>query len=161
MMTERPKIAYIMKYVVLVLIIAFVVILMLNMSGSSRAFEDVAQDVESALNTEELTRQEDSQFKRNFGLNAADYSGVMYYSSSASMSADEVLLICVRSDGQVQDVTAAIEERIASRKNDFEGYAPEEAKLLDDAVQSVRGRYIFYAVSADAQQYLEAFGNSL
>lgn len=161
MTAGRPKIAYIMKYVVLALIVVFVVMLMLNMSGSSRPFEDVEKDVESALNTEELTKQEDSQFKRNFGLTAADYSGVMYYASGVSMSADEVLLIKVKSDDQVQEVTAAVEERIASRKNDFEGYAPEEAKLLDNAVQSVRGRYIFYAVSADAQRYLEVFRDSL
>ncbi len=161
MTSGRPKIAYIMKYVVLALIIAFIVLLMLNMSGSSRPFEDMEKDVESALDTDGLTRQEDSRFKRNFGLTAADYSGVMYYASDASMSADEVLLIRVKSDDQVQEVTAAIEERIAARKNDFEGYAPEEANLLDNAVLSVRGRYIFYAVSADAQQYLEVFGSSL
>ena len=161
MTTKKPKIASIMKYVILALIVGFVVLLMLNMSGSSRPFSEVEKDVEKALDKKELTRQEDSQFKRNFGLNAADYSGVMYYSSEASMSADEVLLVRVKSSDQIQEVTAAVEERIASRKNDFEGYAPEEAKLLDDAVKSARGNYIFYAVSAGAQEYLDAFNSSL
>lgn len=161
MNTEKPKIAYIMKYVTFGLIIVFVVLLMIFMSGSNKPFEEVESQVEASLNTEDLTRQEDSMFKRNFGLNAADYSGVMYYTAGASMSADEVLLIRVKSDDQVQAVTDAIEARIASRKNDFEGYAPEEAKLLDGAVQSVRGRYIFYAVSPDAEKYLEVFGGSL
>ena len=42
MTAERPGIAYIMKYVVFVLIIGFVVLLMLFMSGSNKPFEESA-----------------------------------------------------------------------------------------------------------------------
>ena len=83
MTTKKPKIASIMKYVILALIVGFVVLLMLNMSGSSRPFSEVEKDVEKALDKKELTRQEDSQFKRNFGLNAAANSGVLGYCTSA------------------------------------------------------------------------------
>ena len=35
------------------------------------------------------------------------------------------------------------------------------AKMLEDARQSVRGTYIFYACSPDADRYLSVFSNSL
>ena len=38
---------------------------------------------------------------------------------------------------------------------------PEEVKLLEDAVQSVRGTYIFFAAAPKAEEYLEVFSNSL
>lgn len=161
MTLKGPVIYRIMKYVVFVLIIAFVVLLMLFASGSSKSFEEVSGGVEDSLDTEVLTAQETAVFKRNFGLNAADYSGVLYYSAGANMSAEEVLLIKVKSESQVQEVTDAIDDRIESRINDFEGYAPDEVKLLRDAKQSVRGTYIFYACSAEADKYLSAFGSSL
>lgn len=161
MKSERPKIACIMKYVIFGLIIGFVVLLMLYMSGSNKPFQDVEKAVEKSLDKKELSRQKASGFKRNFGLNAADYAGVMYYSSGASMSADEVLIVKVKSNSQVQEITAAIENRLSSRISDFEGYAPEEVKLLEDAKQSVRGKYIFYAVSEDAERYMSVFGSSL
>lgn len=161
MNTEKPTIARIMKYVILFLIVGFVVMLMLYMSGSNKPFEDVEVSLEARISGEGMVRQDDSVFKRNFGLNAADYSGVMYFSSGESMSAEEILLIKVKNDEQIQEVTQSIAERIVSRKNDFEGYAPDEAKLLDDAVNSVRGRYIFYAVSPDAEKYLDVFRDSL
>ena len=142
MTSKKPGIAYIMKYVVFVLIIGFVVLLMLFMSGSNKPFEKVSGSVD-------------------FGLNAADYTGVMYYSSGANMSAEEVLLVKVKRDSQVQEVVDAIDERIQSRINDFEGYAPDEVKLLQDAGQSVRGSYIFYACSPDADRYLSIFSGSL
>lgn len=158
---EKPTIARIMKYVILLLIIGFVVMLMLYMSGSNKPFEDVEASLEKKISQEGMSRQDDPVFKRNLGLNAADYSGVMYFSSGESMSAEEILLVKVKNDDQIQEVTHAIEERITSRKNDFEGYAPEQAKMLDDAVQNVRGRYIFYAVSPNAEKYLDVFRDSL
>ena len=161
MTSEKPGIAYIMKYVVFVLIIGFVVLLMLFMSGSNKPFEEVSGSVEDSLDKEALTVQDAALVKRNFGLNAADYTGVMYYSSGANMSAEEVLLVKVKRESQVQEVVDAIDERIQSRINDFEGYAPDEVKLLQDARQSVRGTSIFYACSPDADRYLSVFCGSL
>ena len=161
MISKRPDVSGIMKYVVFLFIIVFVVVLMMYTSGSSKSFDEVRQSVEAALDTESLTEQEASVFKRNFGLNAADYTGVMYYSTGANISAEEILLIKVRSEDQIQEVTNAIDERVESRINGFEGYAPDEVKLLEDARQSVRGTYIFFAASEKADVYLCAFANSL
>lgn len=161
MISKRPDVSGIMKYVVFLFIIVFVVVLMMYTSGSSKSFDEVRQSVEAALDTESLTEQEASVFKRNFGLNAADYTGVMYYSTGANISAEEILLIKVRSEDQIQEVTNAIDEIVESRINDFEGYAPDEVKLLEDARQSVRGTYIFFAASEKADDYLSAFANSL
>lgn len=161
MMSKGQGAAHIMKFVVFALIIGFVVLLMLFASGSNKPFEEVSKSVENSLDTEALTAQDAAMFKRNFGLNAADYAGVLYYSSRASMSAEEVLLVKVNRDSQVQEVVDAINERIDSRISDFEGYAPDEVKLLEDARQSVRGTYIFYACSPDADKYLSVFSGSL
>ena len=150
MISKRPDVSGIMKYVVFLFIVVFVVVLMMYTSGSSKSFDEVRQSVEAALDTESLTEQEASVFKRNFGLNAADYTGVMYYSTGANISAEEILLIKVRSEDQIQEVTNAIDERVESRINDFEGYVPGEVKLLEDARKSVRGTYIFYAASEKA-----------
>lgn len=151
----------VMKYIVFALILVFVAALLLRMSGSSKSFGEVEEAVRGALDTSNLKEQDSSMFKRNFGLNAADYEGVMYYSSEFSISAEEVLLVKVKSDDQVQQVSDAIDKRIASRKNDFEGYAPEEVKLLEDSVKSVRGKYIFFAAAPEAEEYLSAFSSSL
>ena len=161
MMSKGQGAAHIMKFVVFALIIGFVVLLMLFASGSNKPFEEVSKSVEDSLDTEALTAQDAAMFKRNFGLNAADYAGVLYYSSGASMSAEEVLLVKVNRDSQVQEVVDAINERIDSRISDFEGYAPDEVKLLEDARHSVRGTYIFYACSPDADKYLSVFSGSL
>lgn len=150
-----------MRYVTFLLIVGFVALLLIYTSGSNRPFEEVEKAVEESLDKENMVRQDGSALKRNFGLNAADYDGVMYYSSEFSISSEEVLLIKVKSEAQTAKVSGAIEERIKTRMNDFEGYAPEAVQLLEDAKQRVRGKYIFFTAAPKAEKYLEVFNNSL
>ena len=135
MTDKRQKIIAGMKYVILVFIILYLIMLMVYASGSKRAFSEVEKAVSSV--------------------------GVMYYASPSSVSAAEVLLIQVKNESQTDAVTDAIEKRKAQRMEDFDGYLPEEVKLLEDAQLSVRGKYIFYAVSSDASKYRNTFDKSL
>ena len=159
--TKRMTAPQIMKYIIVAVILAYIAVLMAYASGSSRPFEEVEAALSSALDGSGLKKMDSQMLKRNFGLNSADYAGVMYFASESSMSAEEVLLIRVSGDSQVQEVADAGSERITSRKNAFDGYAPEQVKLLEDAQQSVRGRYVFFAVSPDAEEYRAVFDGSL
>lgn len=151
----------ILKYLISVMIIAYIVVLMIFTSGSTKSFDKIEKAVESALDTENLKKADVQGLKRYYGLNSADYDGVMLYSSEKSMSTEEVLLIKVRDEGQMQHVKDAVQKRIENRKNDFEGYAPEQVKLLEQAQLSVRGKYLFLAIAPKAEAYKDAFANSL
>ena len=160
-MTEkRQRMISAMKYIVLAIIVGYLVILMLYASGSKRAFSEVSKAVSSVLDSKELVQMDDQMLKRNYGLNSADYKGVLYYSSPSSISAAEVLVIQVN-DAQIENVTNAIAQRKAQRMEDFDSYLPEQVKLLEDAQESIRGRYIFFAVSSKASEYRSAFDKSL
>lgn len=143
------------------LILVYIVLLLIYTSGSTKPFEEVAGAVEPLLDQESLVRQDAQALKRYYGLNSADYEGVLFYSAEFSISAQEVLLIEVKTDQQVQEVRDAIEERLESRKNTFEGYAPEQAQLIRQAQIQVRGRFLFLAVSPEAETLTDAFTKSL
>lgn len=143
------------------MILVYVVLLLIYTSGSTKPFEEVAGAVEPLLDKESLVRQDAQALKRYYGLNSADYEGVLFYSAEFSISAQEVLLIEVKTDQQVHEVRDAIEERLESRKNTFEGYAPEQAQLIGQAQIQVRGRFLFLAVSPEAETLAAAFTKSL
>lgn len=143
------------------LILVYIALLLIYTSGSTKPFEEVSSAVEGLLDKENLVKQDARALKRYYGLNSADYEGFMYYSAEFSISALEVLLVEVKTDQQVQEVRDAVEERLESRRNTFEGYAPEQAQLIEQAQLLVRGRFIFLAVSPDAESYAAAFTNSL
>lgn len=151
----------ILKYGVLVLILGYIVVLMIFTSGSTKSFEQIEKSVESALDTENLKKADVQGLKRYYGLNGADYEGVMLYTSVASMSTEEVLLIKVKDESQMQRVKEAVQKRLENRKNDFDGYAPEQVKLIEQAQLTVRGKFIFLAVAPKAESYKDVFAKSL
>ena len=69
--------------------------------------------------------------------------------------------IKVKDDTQIQEVEEAISKRLESRKNDFDGYAPKQVEMLKKAQKSVRGTYIFLAVSPEADRYKTIFRKSI
>lgn len=153
--------AGILKFAAAFLILVYIALLLIYASGSTKPFEEVAAAVEEQLDTEILEKQDAQALKRYYGLNGADYEGVLFYSAEFSISAEEVLLIEVKSEQQVQEVRDAMEERLESRKHTFEGYAPEQAQLIEQAQLQARGRFVFLAVSSEAEKYVSAFTNGL
>ena len=95
MIEKRQRMVSVMKYILLAIIVGYLVILMMYASGSKRAFSEVSKAVSSVLDSKELVQMDDQMLKRNYGLNSADYKGVLYYSSPSSISAAEVLVIQV------------------------------------------------------------------
>ena len=153
--------AGVMKWGAAFLILVYIALLLIYTSGSTKPFEEVAASVETLIDKENLVKQDAQALKRYYGLNSADYEGVLFYSAEFSISAQEVLLIEVKTEQQVQEVRDAVEERLESRKNTFEGYAPEQAQLIKQAQTQVRGKFVFMAVSPEAEAYAAAFTKSL
>lgn len=91
-MTEkRQRMISAMKYILLVIIVGYLVILMLYASGSKRAFSEVSKALSSVLDSKELVQMDDQMLKRNYGLNSAGLQGcfvlffsVQYFSSGSS-----------------------------------------------------------------------------
>ena len=149
------------KYISALLMFMFVVWLTVFISGSTKPFEEVSQAVQDSIEDEDLVKKDSQVLKKYYGLNSAEYEGVLFYTSDFTMSAKEVLLIEVKHDTQVEQVKRAIEERLETRKDSFEGYAPEQVQLIEQAAYVVRGKYIFVAVTPEAETYRQAFEKNL
>ncbi len=155
------SVSEVMKYVIAFAIVVYVAILFMVSSGSSKSFEEVEKPIKAAINSEKMKDVGAQGLKRYYGLNAAEYEGILLYNSRFNLSAEEILMIKVKDGEQVHLVVEAIEKRLESRKNDFAGYAPKEVKLLEKAQISVRGKFVFLSVGKQADKYKEIFSNSL
>lgn len=160
-MMNRENILKGMKYIIVAAVVVYVAVLLLSTGGSSKSFDTIAGAVETSVNTETLSKAESRELKRYYGLNSADYDGVLLYVSQSSVSAEEILLIKVRSEGQKPSVQEAIRDRAQSRRTAFDGYAEEQVRLVDDSITVIRGDYIFFVISPDASEYKETFTKSL
>lgn len=158
---KSPGSTVIWKYIFAGCIVLYTVLVFVYMSGSNRPFKEVKKAVEKKIDTERMKDVSGQGLKRYYGLNSADYDGVMMYVSISSMSAEEVLVVKAKNTEQARALEKAIEKRVEERKDVFDGYAPEQVKMLEEAQKSVRGTYVFFAVSPDSNRYREAFTKAL
>ena len=98
----------------------------------------------------EMERFGNSQFKKDFGLNANDYDGVIYYGHQSAMDCEKVLIIKLSDSSQGKDVEKTVKSRRTSDMELFKSYAPDQYRLLSDCVIEQKGNYFIYVVSDNA-----------
>lgn len=151
----------IVKYILIMLLTIFVMSLLSGGEISNAKMESVAKRVTKAINTEELSEADNRMVKRLYGINANDYENVVLYVSDSNMEVEELLIVKLKDTSQSEAVEAAIDTRLNTQLESFEGYGPEQCKLLKDHVLDVRGNYILYVVDKKAKAADKAFQKSL
>ena len=119
----------------------------------------VDKAVVSSLNMEKLSEADHRMFKRLYGLNANDFADVRLYVGESNM--DELLIVKLKDTSQSESIQSAVTARVEKQLKSFEGYGPEQCKLLEDHILDVQGNYILFVVHGDAVSADGAFKKSL
>ena len=138
-----------------------VISLMIMFGGNTVSNADIA-DVEAAVTAEiDMTNMlsgDNKMIKRFYGLDPAQFESIVLYYPTTNMMAEELLIVKLSDMGQQEAVRAAVEARIATQKNTFEGYGVEQFEMLShNAVVEVRGNYVLFVVNAASAEAQKAF----
>ncbi|MCI8608381.1 MAG: DUF4358 domain-containing protein [Firmicutes bacterium] len=74
--------------------------------------------------------------------------GAICYTASGG-GADEISVLHLKEQGDISLAKQKMEDRIATRRNTFEGYMPEEVSKIDEARVIVQGNFIVLLISDD------------
>jgi len=160
-MKLRIRFVSVAKYVVLVAIFVYVIMLFVFISGTTRPFEEVTNGIRPAMGGTDLVEINGQGFRRIYGINPATLGGVMMFASEFRLSAEEVLVILVYDQDQIEPIRQTIEERLANQRQEFVDYNEDQVELIDNAQLVIRGNYIFFAVSERAKELRDIFLSSL
>ena len=123
--------------------------------------QEVFDKVSATVESEKMELSTDRYFKKYYGLNAADYDGVLYYAPVSNMDAEELLIVKLKSTDQAEELTEAILKRQAGKEQSFEGYAPEQYALAQDYILDVKGNYILFVIDPNAEMIDSVFAGAL
>lgn len=124
--------------------------------------EQVAAAVVETIDMANMLEGDNTMIKRFYGLDPSAYEACILYYPNTNMMAEELLIVKLREVSQQETVRQAVEARIATQKNTFEGYGVEQFALLSDhAVVEVRGNYVFFVVNAQSAAARDAFLKAL
>lgn len=138
-----------------------VISLMIQFGGDTVSNADPA-DVEAAVVAEidmtNMLQGDNKMIKRFYGLDPAAFEACILYYPTTNMMAEELLIVKLSDVSQQEMVRSAVEARIATQKNTFEGYGVEQFEMLsNNAVVEVRGNYVLFVVNADSADAQKAF----
>ena len=154
--------ADLIKWVFALLIIILIVMKFAGNRVSKADFKDVKKAVEKTVKGDETMLDGDNvMVKRLYGLDPADYDGVMLKYPSTNMNVNEVFLVKLKDVKQQEQVQEAIERRLATQKNNFENYGTNQYSILKKSVIDVQGNYIMFVVNEKTSPVVKAFENSL
>ena len=88
-------------------------------------------NVEAELNLSNMRQGDEQLLRRLYGLNAGDLKHWVLYTAQDNMDVEELLLVEAAEEGQISQILDAIEKRVETQKNNFEGYGPEQLKLIE------------------------------
>lgn len=144
------------------LAVALTVVLLICMAGSAPASDISLQALEEVtvphLPEGETQKADSRLLRRLYGLNPSDYAEIVLYYPASNMGVEELLLVKLNDPSQAETVENAIQARLATQKQSFEGYGIEQTDLLNNnAVIQVRGCYVLFAVSVNVQAIRQSF----
>ena len=142
-------------------LLIFFIVFQVGNKSSNASLESVSENVVGTLDLEGMQESNNRMFQKFYGLDAEDYEGVTLYSPASNVDAQELLIVKLKDTSQAEAVTEAINSRLETQMNSFEGYGIEQYAMLEDHVLDVQGNFILYVVHPNAGSADEAFRNSL
>ena len=144
-----------LKIIALVLMVIFIISEYSFDRESKAAFEDVSKAVSERFSQKNVITGDNQMIKRLYGIDPNEYSDVLLYYPSTNMGSEELLL--VNDLSQQETVKKAMEERVDSQKNVFEGYAPDQVAMLEKAKVDVEGNYILMVSAENPDEIVSDF----
>ena len=142
--------------------VMFLIIMFGGNTVSNAKPEDVAAAVVETINMTNMVEADNQMVKRLYGLDPSSFEGCILYYPTTNMMAEELLIVKLSDVSQQEMVRKAVEARIATQKNTFEGYGVEQFEMLsNNAVVEVRGNYVLFVVNAASAEAQKAFLNAI
>jgi hypothetical protein len=122
-------------------------------NGNTEASAPVSQITqaitECGVTFNELAQVPDDKIATIYGISEDDYSEASSYIAGSGGYADEVVVFKASSSDKVSTLQDALNQRLESRKNDFDGYVQEQYDILCDSKVITNGDYVCLIVCAD------------
>ena len=149
------------KWICVILLVLFIVHQSASGKESHTDFETMRAAVSEQFDMSNVLEADNQMVKRLYGIDPGTFDGLVLYYPTTNMGAEELLLVKLSDTEQQESVREAIENRLQTQKDSFEGYGIEQFDMLEKSVIDVHGNYVLYVVSSNPAAVHQAFLDTL
>ncbi len=118
---------------------------------------NIVKEIEVSYDLSSMRKGDSKSLKRYYGLNSNDLEEFCLYLPSSTMDVDEILIVKVKNKKQIESIEDSMDERANKQLEGFKDYAPEQANLIENNEIAVRGNYVIFVISKDAEEIKDKF----
>ena len=123
------------------------------------------QDVKALLLEEKtissMEESSDREMLEFMNIDPAALSEYIYFQGTEALSVEELMIIKVKDTAELAALKDAVEQRIEDQISTFESYGPVQVAMLENAIISTKGHYLFYSVGKYSEKYKEVFFHAI
>lgn len=143
------------------LLAVFIVFVSSSDKLSTVPFDEVSASVMAECNLKGLIKRDKLELKGKFSLNSDEFTDFIYYSSNSVMDVRELLIVSCKEKQLLTDAEKKIKAYVEEKANLFEGYAPNESKLINSHVLESKKGYLIFYIGEETEKAASAFSQSL
>jgi len=119
--------------------------------------DEITQKVKQATDTSNMRIADAAGLKKLYDINSDELEGFSLLTAPSNIKSDEIAILKVKDSGNVENVKNKITKRIDKQLKSFNGYLPNEYYLIQHNTVKVKGNYVIFIVSKDAEKVSNAF----
>lgn len=145
-----------------VIVLAFFLIFVYTgQNADDVPMEEIEQQLKENTELADMSRCGNRTLLQFYGLDYEQLDGYIYYKSGEALSVEELLIVKTKDKSQLDSVKDAAESRIQSQIKTYESYGPKQVAMLENAIITVRGNYLFCCVADAPESYKEVFTDAI
>ncbi len=148
---------FIIELLLLVFLVFYICMLFLENTTKDVSINTIQKVMEQNDTVANLVEGDANTLKRTFSLEAGTYDSALVYTSDSLMDVSELLIVKTEDAEQLTAIENAVTHHLEEQKQKFNGYGTDQYSLLEHAIITVKGNYLFYGISNQADRWEEAF----
>lgn len=136
------------------LLVILLLLLSLTLFGCNQKKEELDQEAllkelkKELPFSDELAEIKENMVYHLYLLDSKKVDSITVWTSSGA-TAEEIAII---KTNDIKEAKKAIEKRIETKRNDFDGYLPKELEKLKDPVIVTKGNYVILCITSDPKK---------
>ncbi len=150
------------KKAVFVIVLAFFLIFIYTgQNADDVPMEEIEQQLTENTDLASMSKCGNRMLMQFYGLDYEQLDEYIYYKSTEALSVEELLIVKAKDKSSLDSIKDAAESRIQSQIKTYESYGPKQVAMLENAIITVRGKYLFCCVADAPESYKEVFTDAI
>lgn len=145
--------------------VVFLIFILLIMTSCSKeknndrniSVKDIDEKIIESIDISNMDMADEERLEKLYDIDIEFLQEFVLYVPKTNIEVNELFVLRAKDKDDIDDIKEKIENRIEEQSDNFRDYLPEEYYLIEKHVLNIKGNYILFAISEEAETIEDIF----